>query len=361
MVQFFRSSANEDRRRVTTDEAVGSGASTNSKNAAKGRSGPRAYSSAAQRSEQPSLVDFVPQKISKLLLTMFLGVAIAAGLVAIHATRVLLIDGARLPALDLAADGNLANWFTSLLLLQAGVVAMVIYSVRRHRLDDYQGSYRVWLWAACGFFWLSIDEGASLNESVQLVCVHFASQKAQHVELAWLCVYALVLGGIAIRLAFEMRSSRFSTTIFGLAVAAGVASVAARMNWLPLPDAELRVMIEEGAQMASGLLLLLAMCVHTRYVVHDAEGLIPAKAKKPEAAGARRGFFGRKARVDSAHAPARGAKRSDLDAADEEDESADAGEEGDDEEDLSGPHDVSRLSKSERKQLRRQQRRARLG
>lgn len=356
MVQFFRSSANDDRRREVTDEDAGGASSSAAKGATRKGNGTRAYAAAAKRSEQPSLVDFVPQRISMLLLTMFLGVSVAAGLVAIYATRVLLIDGARLPALDLAADGNLANWFTSLLLLQGGVVAILIYSVRRHRLDDYQGSYRAWLWAACGFFWLSIDEGASLNESVQLICVHFAGQNALHVELAWLCVYAMVLGGIAIRLAFEMRSCRLSTTIFILSILAGATSVAARMNWLPLADLELRVMILEGGQMASGLLLLLAMCVHTRYVVNDAEGLNPAKPKKTEAAAPRRGLFGRTTRVDAAHTPAKASKRTDLDSADDEES-----EEDEDESAQSGPHDVSRLSKSERKQLRRQQRRARLG
>jgi hypothetical protein len=360
MVQFFSSSANDDRRRrETTDGDDSSPAASSAKGAAKSRNSARAYAPAAKRSEQPSLVDFVPQRVSMILLTMFLGASIAAGLVAVYATRALLIDGAHLPALDLAVEGNLANWFTSLLLLQGGVVAMVIYSVRRHRLDDYQGSYRAWLWAACGFFWLSIDEGASLNESVQLVCVHFASQQAAHVELAWLCVYAMVLGGIAIRLCFEMRSCRISTTIFVLSILAGITSVAARMNWLPASSLELRVMILEGAQLASGLLLLLAMCVHTRYVVNDAEGLNPPKAKKAETAAApRRGLFGRKTRIDPAHTPAKAAKRTDLESASDEDETDD--EESDDET-ASGPHDVSRLSKSERKQLRRQQRRARLG
>jgi len=359
MVQFFSSSANDDRRRRgATDEDDSTPAAASAKGAAKSRNGARAYAPAAKRSEQPSLVDFVPQRVSMILLTMFLGASVAAGLVAIYATRILLIDGAQLPALDLAVEGNLANWFTSLLLLQGGVVAMVIYSVRRHRLDDYQGSYRAWLWAACGFVWLSIDEGASLNESVQLVCVHFAGQQAAHVELAWLGVYAMVLGGIAIRLCFEMRSCRLSTTIFVLSILAGVTSVAARMNWLPAGSLELRVMILEGAQMASGLLLLLAMCIHTRYIVNDAEGLNPAKPKKAETAAApRRGLFGRKTRIDPAHTPAKAAKRTDLESADDEEE----GDEDGDDETASGPHDVSRLSKSERKQLRRQQRRARLG
>jgi len=363
MVQFFRSSPTDDRRRrVLTEEVISSPAAATARNTTKNRGAARTYAPGAQRNEQPSLVDFVPQRVTMLILSVLLGVSIAAGLEAIYATGVLTIDGARLPAFDLAADGNLANWFTSLLLLQAGVVAMVIYSVRRHRLDDYQGSYRVWLWAACGIVWLSIDEGASLNESVQLVCVHFASQTAKHVELAWLCVYAMVLGGIGIRLAFEMRACKFSTTTFVLSIIVGVTAVAARMGALPIPELELQVLVEEGCQMGAGLLLVLALCLHTRHVVQDAEGKAPAKAKKTEAATAtRRGMFGRKTRIDPPETPTRAsAKRSDLEPADSDDEDDDAQDE-DDEDANSGPHDVTRLSKTERKNLRRQQRRARLG
>ena len=56
--------------------------------------------------------------------------------------------GAPVAALDLAAKGSLGCWFSSLLLLAAAAVAILVYAVRRHRTDDYQGRYRIWLWAA---------------------------------------------------------------------------------------------------------------------------------------------------------------------------------------------------------------------
>ena len=53
---------------------------------------------------------------------------------------------------------SLGSWFASLLLLAAGLLAIVTYSVRRYKADDYHGHYHVWLWAAACWFimgWIS--------------------------------------------------------------------------------------------------------------------------------------------------------------------------------------------------------------
>ena len=56
------------------------------------------------------------------------------------------------------------TWFSSMTLAMAAMVAVLVYTVRRHRKDDYQGRYRVWLWAAACFMLMSLDETASLHE-----------------------------------------------------------------------------------------------------------------------------------------------------------------------------------------------------
>ena len=49
----------------------------------------------------------------------------------------------------------------------------------------------------------------------------------------------------------------------------------AQLGWI-LPEAGAReVMLEEGAEMIGNLFLLLAMTLHARYVILDAEGLLP--------------------------------------------------------------------------------------
>ena len=53
-----------------------------------------------------------------------------------------------LAAIDAGAAGNLAAWFSSCLLLMAAACSLQIYNLRRHKIDDYRGRYRIWVWAA---------------------------------------------------------------------------------------------------------------------------------------------------------------------------------------------------------------------
>ncbi len=330
------------------------------------RSGTRRYPAEAHREHQPRLTDLIPQSLTKLFLLFFVGAALIAGIEAVYATRVLEFSEGHLPAFDLTAEGSLNNWFTSITLDLSCLVALVIYSLRRHRLDDYHGRYRVWLWAAACWLWLSIDEAACLHESIQALLREFAKQSARETELVWVGAYVLLVGAVALRLVFEMRQCRSAVVAFSLAGATYVAAVAAHFAWLPPQAAEYGVLIEEGCEMGGSLFLLLSMCLYARFVILDAQGLIaarPEKEKQP-ATKERRGLFGRNAKVDPAHASVRpaSAKRSDLDAV----EARDADDDADDEEDRdeaddddssgSGPH---KLSKADRKALRRQQERQR--
>ena len=47
-----------------------------------------------------------------------------------------------------------SEWLT---LILAGLAAVLVYTVRRYKTDDYRGYYRIWLWAAMCWF-----RGASL-------------------------------------------------------------------------------------------------------------------------------------------------------------------------------------------------------
>ena len=72
-------------------------------------------------------------------------------------------DG-RVAAFDLDGEGSLAAWYSSLLLTVASLCALLCYSLRRHRLDDYKARYRIWLAAAMCWFVMGVDEAGSLHE-----------------------------------------------------------------------------------------------------------------------------------------------------------------------------------------------------
>ena len=367
MVQFFRSRQGDDRRRrVMPDDAVAATAPTTARSTGGARASTRRYPADVLRDHQARLIDFIPQKLPKLFLLFFVGVAMIAGIEAVYATRVLELSEGHLPAFDLTAEGSLNNWFTSLTLDLAGVVALVVYSLRKHRLDDYHGRYRIWLWAAACWLWLSIDEAASLHESIQALLREFAGQSLRETELVWVGAYGLVIGAVAMRLVFEMRQCRASVVAIALAGLAFAVAVVAHFAWLPPEVAEYRVPLEEGCEMGGSLFLLLAMCLYARFVILDSQGLVAARPEKEKdaAPAPRRSLFGRRTKIDPAHASVRpSARRSDLDSVTTkhaDDDDADDDEDDDDNvDDADDGHDLHKLSKAERKALRRQQERQR--
>ncbi|MES1213787.1 MAG: hypothetical protein ABUL64_04295 [Singulisphaera sp.] len=363
MVQFFRSRQGDDRRRrvMPEDAAAAPVASSSPRAGTAARSGTRRYPVDAHRDYQPRLIDLIPQSLTRLLLLFFIGALLIGGIEAVYATRALEFSEGHLPAFDLAAERSLNNWFTSLALDLACVVALVIYSLRKHRLDDYHGRYRIWLWAAVSWLWLSIDEAACLHQSIQALLREFLGQSAREAELVSIGGYVLVIGAVALRLTFEMRQCPSSVVALVLAAVTYTGAVVAHFAWLPEQALQYRVLIEEGCEMSASLLLLLSMCLQARFVILDARGLIAAKPAKEarEPAKQRRGLLGRQTKIDAAHDTVRPAgRRSDLDPVEVRDSDEDDDEDNDDDEssESAGGH---KLSKAERKALRRQQERQR--
>jgi len=60
------------------------------------------------------------------------------------------------------AEGALA-WTSAVALLVVALVARLIYSLRRHRVGDYSGRYRVWKWVARGAVAMSFNCVAAIH------------------------------------------------------------------------------------------------------------------------------------------------------------------------------------------------------
>lgn len=388
----FRQSAQRDdrRRRVLTDEVLGDAPETDEpgettparRSTRTARTTARRYTEAALMDGQPRLTDLIPQRIVTLVLWFVGGIALIAGLEAGYAYMPELAKKAtdgRVEALDLDGEGSLAVWFSSAMLSLAGLTALVTYAVRRQRMDDYHGRYRIWLWAAMCWFLMSLDETASLHEGFKEMMSHLTGQRLMgDGSLWWVMPYLVLLGVVGISLLLEMRASRWATALFILTAVSYAVAVVAQLGWI-LPESGARgVMVEEGCEMLGHLLLLLTMAVYARHVIRDAQGLVPArepkKAKKPrkerkdkdaakaeKAAGdkasdkstessGKRPVESAKTAIEPAKKPVIAAGSSQVtlggnklrvDRVDEDDEDEDSGRQ--------------RMSKAERKALRRQQ------
>ena len=247
------------------------------------------YGDAEFMDEQCRLTDLVPMRMGTYLLILIVGAGIIAALEGLYHIMPLLVplttDG-RVAAFDLDGEGSLAVWFSSMTLALAALSAMLVYSVRRHRRDDYHGRYRVWVWAALAFLVMSLDETASLHEGFKEMMTWLTGNRVfGDGSIWWVAAYFFTLGVIGTRLVADMCECGLSTIAMFAVALCYVVAVAAQLE-LILPESAARgVMLEEGAEMLGNLLLVLAMLLHARHVVLDAEGLLPARRPDRDADG----------------------------------------------------------------------------
>ena len=179
------------------------------------------YSDAAGVEHHPQVTDFLPRRYRTIASAALAGVAVTALVVGLDwcgtswATRLGAYDA--VPLASGVADG-LAAWLSASLLLLTAATCLLIYSLRRHRIDDFRGRYRVWLAAAIACVVLSADSVAPIHELLAVV----ATQLTQHGALRdhaawWLALAGLPLAWISLRILMDARES-------GLAAVALVAS-----------------------------------------------------------------------------------------------------------------------------------------
>lgn len=233
---------------------------------------------------QPRIIDLVPKSYWKLGLLFVAGLSVIAGLGALYHYMPRLAahtsDGT-IAAFDLDCEGSLGTWFSSVMLGMTALVCWLVFSVRRHKADDYHGRYRLWLWAGLVFLVMSIDEAASLHEGFkEMMSLVAGTRIIGDGSLWWVLGYSLVLLPLGIRLAFQIFHCRTATVAYVLGAAALGAAVATQLEWILPQSGALGILVEEALEMLGYLLLLTGSTLFARYVILESQGLLGAKAAK---------------------------------------------------------------------------------
>lgn len=362
---FKRTSQHEERRRrVLNEEIRGPADASRPAIAPRGASGGE-YGQRSFIKSRAHVVDLVPQRYSALALFFLAMVAVIAGLESLYAWMPKLApytaDG-HVAAFDLGGEGSLAAWFSSLQLLAASVVAWIIYSIRRHKQDDYHGRYRIWITAAGVWFVMSVDEAASLHEGFAAMMVVVSGTRiAGDGALWWMMPYTAILAYVGLRLVIEMRRARLATASLLLAGGCYAAAVAARFDLGWVESGPVSVMLKEGCEMAGNLWLLMSMVLYAGYVILESQGLLPAgrQAKRTSAPGDEKPATSRRRRrattdVEPA-SPTPSAKRAARTRRDDQEEKRPIGAKIT-AESVGQDRDERKLSKAERRALRKQKR-----
>ena len=194
--------------------------------------------------------------------------------------------------LDLAAPRNASAWFAAMLTASAGLVALYLYSLRRHRVDDYHNRYRVWLWTAVACFAVSFGETTSAASAARMVCDVAATACNLDSRVVWPALLAALVALAVVRLLFEVGRSRGSAALVAISgVAFGVAA-AVYHGWIVALDAPMRTVVGRGSWLVGYVLLLVGFLTIARYVALEIDGTIAVKpwSQKPARRRRKKGF-----------------------------------------------------------------------
>lgn len=159
--------------------------------------------------------------------------------------------------LRLDRPDGLGAWFRSLLLALAAGASLLIYQLRRHRNDDFRGSYRIWppVIALMGIG--SLDAVANLVPWVGAIIEWCAGRRVALSGADWIRIILTVGGAaLALRMVAEVRSSRLATAFMVAAILAFATPLAAHWGVLASDTAGRWLLVTSAPLLSSGLLAL---------------------------------------------------------------------------------------------------------
>ena len=278
------------RRRLMGEDAGGvtpTSSSTSTRTSSKSSQRKR-YSTNALESLNIRITDLIPVRSWHLTVIFLLGLTAVMSVIALytqHANWSGALTRQATAWIDLRGPANIGSWLSTIMLLIASAFTLLAFLVRQHRADDYRGRYSVLLWASAAFFLASIDATAGLNRFVQGLMIA-ASGAVDHSDNgnSWIVFYSLIYGTLACRLIIETRSSRGTVSALVGAGCFYTVAVIFRSDMIPLDGGRLHAMAESTARLLGHLLLMFSTIVYARHVVLDARGLLKVPRKKPRSA-----------------------------------------------------------------------------
>lgn len=236
------------------------------------------YGEQASIENHPQITDYVPRRRRTVVTAMaaLIGVAAAGQALAMYApTLAAAAPGIEATTLSEQLAGGIVRWASAATLLLIAAALRIVYSLRRHRVGDEYGRYRVWRWVAAAAVLASVCVVAGVHTvGASLAAGLFGTSLTAGGAEWWLAPVSVVACWLAVGMMIEIAESRLATV---LAVAAGATYLAAaigtlgyRPEWLgPASDLLTRSLPLTGHAFALGAAALFA-----RYVVLDVQGLI---------------------------------------------------------------------------------------
>jgi hypothetical protein len=244
------------------------------------------YGEAAAVENHPQITDFIPRRHRTIAVLVLGGVVFSALAVAGQQFAVQIVGqlhGAAIDPRSVSADTGLAAWLSSVLLVATSAACAIVHSIRRHRVDDVRGRYRVWRWAALACLFASANSVASFHTFAADALGHFAGWTAlRDGAVWWLALAGIPSAWLILRTLADVKESRIVAALFLFAMGSYSAAFASFLGFLPAVEPAWEPLVTCAATLLGHWLLLTTVVAYARHVVLDAQGMVPTKRKEAD-------------------------------------------------------------------------------
>lgn len=242
------------------------------------------YSEAAGVEHHPQITDYIPRRFRSIALLSSCGLIAIGATVALHALASPFAQSAEVSQTAPFARTvieRLADWATSTVAVVAAVVCWIIFFLRRHRIDDIRGRYRVWFQAALACLVISLACVAPLHIALSRAMAQLTGWSALREGAAWwLALAGVPMIWVAIRAMVDAKDCRLASTCLVASAVSFSIALAAYLGWLLPDDSQYDSTVVLGARMAGFWMLFVGLIANARFVVLDAQGLIPVRVPR---------------------------------------------------------------------------------
>ncbi|NOY28787.1 MAG: hypothetical protein GXP28_01025 [Planctomycetes bacterium] len=244
------------------------------------------YGAGANIENHPQVTDLVPRKFRSIALVLGLGllVGLLAELAAHNSENLSsIVPVISATEITTVFSNQLIAWASAAILLAAACYTKLIFSLRRHRVDDVRGRYRMWKTASWAAIALSLNTVVGGHAIVARILGYFTPWNLLPENAGWWLAGAAILGGtLLLKLILDVAECRAAMVVYGLALGCFVVAGAGAAGWSPVWAASWPDTIGRALPLAGNLMLLVGSLLFARYVVLDVQGLIEHRATPPK-------------------------------------------------------------------------------
>lgn len=265
----------------------------------------RTYASAADRRNQLRTTDLFPKRtwLTSTFGLLLVSIIVSLNVLAWFAPTWALTSGPdAVASLSLGGAGTLTQFFIVVTMLLSAAISLQIYVLRKHRCDDYCGTYRIWKWIPPLFAFASLAAIVDLRPAAEGLLLAATGQAIQMSAAVTIVLISLAMTVLFFRMLFEVRESRATVATFVISwIALSVAVVSQAAPVAQSIAASDQSLLIYNSLMLAAASLLAGHLFYARFVYLHAHGLIVKRKRTPKK---------QKLKIDSRQAaePAKGKK-----------------------------------------------------